>query len=321
MWRRINAWYRLGRETLLKAGRQFGMDNASRMAAAIAYRTVFALAPLLIIAVSILGVVVGSSEEAQSEILETIEGVAGPQVAELMADLLKSALNVGSTAAIIGAGLLLWTTSSLFLEIQHDLDDIFEVPRGNISRGLALARKRGIGVLWAFGLGLALIGVWLLNVVWRFLEGLFPSDLVAVHQAIGILAPLVSVALFPFVFGLIFQTMTSAKLRWRAVWWGGLITSIFFVLAAYAMGIYFATFDTPSAIGFASSLAVILFLAYLLSSVFLLGAEVTKAYSDHLDRTEGAEPRALASEPPTAPKAAVFAFLAGLFIGWRRSQR
>ena len=321
MWRRIKAWYRVSGEMLLKAGRQFGIDNASRMAAAIAYRTVFALAPLLIIAVSILGAVVGSSEEAQSQILETIEGVAGPQVAELMADLLVSALAVGRTAAIIGTGLLLWTTSSLFLEMQHDLDDIFEVPHEKISRGLALAKKRGIGVLWTFGLGLVLLGVWLLNVVWRFLEGLFPSDLVRVHQAIGILAPLVSVALFPFVFGLIFQTMTAVKLRWRAVWWGGLITSIFFVLAAYGMGVYFTTFGTPSAIGFASSLAVILFLAYMLSSVFLFGAEVTKAYSDHLDRHDDTEPEALVSEPPTAPKAAVFAFLAGLFIGWRRSRR
>ena len=238
-----------------------------------------------------------------------------------MADLLASALNVGGTAAIIGGALLLWTTSSLFLEMQHDLDDIFEVPHGKISRGLALAKKRGIGVLWAFGLGLALLGVWLLNVVWRFMAGLFPADLVRVHQAIGILAPLVSVALFPFVFGLIFQTMTAVKLRWRAVWWGGLITSAFFVLAAYAAGIYFATFGTPSAIGFASSLAVILFLAYMLSSVFLFGAEVTKAYSDHLDRQEGGEPEALVSEPTTGPKAAVFAFLAGLLVGWRRTRR
>ena len=78
MWNRIRVSNRIGGEMLLKAGRQFGLDNASRMAAAIAYRTVFALTPLLIIAVAVLGAVVGGSEEAQSQILETIDGVAGP---------------------------------------------------------------------------------------------------------------------------------------------------------------------------------------------------------------------------------------------------
>ena len=327
MLERIQGWYRLSSEMLLQAARQFGIDRASRMSAAIAYRVVFALAPLLIIAVSVLGAVVGSSQEAESQIVEAIEGVVGPEVAELMADFLRSALAGGRTAAIIGTGLLLWTSSSLFLEMQHDLNDIFKVRYDKVSGIVALAIKRGIGVLWALGLGLAVLAVWLLNAVWRFLGGLFPEGFAEVHEVIGLLTPLISVALLPLLFGLIFQTMTALKVRWRTVWWGSLFTSVVFVLAAYGIGAYFATFETPTAIGFASSFVVILFLAYVLSSVFLFGVEVTKAYSDHLDREEGGEPmgvapQVLVSEPPTlVPKASVLAFLAGLFVGWRRSRR
>jgi membrane protein len=250
--------------------------------------------------------------------------VAGSEVADLVSDLLDSALEAGNTAAVVGIGLLFWTSSSLFLEIQHDLNDIFDVPYDQASGVIALAWKRAIGVLWAFGLGLALAAVWLLNAVWRFLSGVLPEGFERFHDVIAVLAPLVSVLILPFLFGLIFQTMTVVKLRWRAVWWGGLFTGVVFVLAAYGIGVYFAIFEEgPSAIGFAGSLVVILFLAYLLSTVFLFGAEMTKAYSDRLDREPGPVGRRHpGSEPTTAtPKAAIFAFLAGLLVGWRRSRR
>jgi uncharacterized BrkB/YihY/UPF0761 family membrane protein len=132
------------------------------------------------------------------------------------------------------------------------------------------------------------------------------------------------------VFGLIFKTMTVADVRWRAVWVGGLFTAVVFLVAAYGVGIYFQIAGPTTALGFAGSFVVILFLAYFLSMVFLFGAEVTKVYSDLLAEREAPrvvqplydDPQVLVAEPPSGiPRAAFLAFLAGVIAGWRGSRR
>lgn len=318
-------------EVLFEAGQAFGVHRANRMAAAIAYRAMFAAAPLLIIATAIVGPLIGE-DTIRQEILESVTTAFGPEVAASVEVLLEGVLTVSSTTAVIGVALLFWTASSLFLEMQHDLNDIFDVPYEFVSGVFSLAKKRGIGFLWAFALGLGLMGIWLLNLVWRFLDGLFPDQLTALHRVLAFLTPLLSFVLLPVVFALIFQTMTVVKVRWRAVWWGGFITSLMFLVSAYGIGIYFEYFDHTSAASVAASFVVVLFLAYLLSSVFLFGAEVTKAYDVYLVRGEigGSlflEPppptEVVVSEPPdvaAVPKVAVFAFLSGLFVAWRRGK-
>ena len=178
------------------------------MSAAIAYRTVFALAPILIIAISVAGWFLGSSELAQAELLEGIESIAGPEVAEAMASFLASAISSANTAAVIGFVLLLWTASSLFIELQHDLNDIFGVPYEKIAGLVALVRKRGIGFLWVFGLGLLMIAILLVNTVWGIIDSLLPANLEGLEGVVNVLAPIVSLILLPFVFGLIFKTLT-----------------------------------------------------------------------------------------------------------------
>ena len=323
---RLPRWARTPAEIGVAAAGEYGADRAGRMAAAIAYRTVFALAPLLVIAVAVLGIFLGSRTEARLELLEAIEAFAGSDVADVIASILTSALGSVDTAAIVGAVLLLWTGSSLFLEIQNDLNDVFDVPFEHVRGGLALVRTRAIAFLWAFGLGLTLIAIWLLNAIWRFVGNLLPPSLSTVHAIVSYLTPLASLVLLPFVFGLVFQTMTAATIRWRAVWIGGLFTSMVFVAASYGVGLYFENFTGPTALGFAGSFVVIIFLAYFLSSVFLFGAEVTKVYADKLAHRESSpavaitdDPQVLVAEPRDGvPRAAFLAFLAGLLVGWRR---
>jgi uncharacterized BrkB/YihY/UPF0761 family membrane protein len=143
-----------------------------------------------------------------------------------------------------------------------------------------------------------------------------------------LLTPLVSVVLLPVVFALFFQTLTLVKVRWRAIWWGSFFTSVAFLLASYGASIYFRL-SPPSAAGFAGAVFVILLLAYILSAVFLFGAEVTKAYDLYLERDRVPPGRtqpppadeldAVVDEPgPAVPVSATLGFLAGLFVGWRR---
>jgi membrane protein len=320
-------------DTLKAAGHQFGADRASRMAAALAYRTFFSLTPLLLVAVSVLGAVLGSSEQAQAEIHDAIDRVAGPEVAAAVDPFLTSVVVTSGTAAVIGVALLLWTASSLFLEMQHDLNDIFGVPyEHNIGLG-RVVKKRAIGFIWAFGLGFALILVWALNVGWRFFGGLFPDELENVHLLIGFLTPLVSLVLLPVIIALIFQTMTLTKVPWRAAWYGGLFTSVTFLVAAYGTGLYFSWDDQTSALTIAGSVFVVLLMAFVLAGVFLYGAEVTRVYADYLSDGDVQQPllrsaaenekvETVVAEPPQAlPTAAAVGFLAGLIVGWRRRER
>ena len=320
-------------DILLASAHEYGVDRVSRMSAAVAYRGMFAIAPMLIIAVGVLGAVVGGSEEAQQEIFESIERFAGAEVADALTTFVSSAVTVGNTAAIVGIILLLWTASSLFYEIQNDLNDIFHVPYEYTSGVMGFVKKRGVGFLWAVGLGLTLIAVWFLNLLWRFFAGVFPDDLVWVHRLIALLTPLVSVIVLPVLFALIFQSMTAIKVRWRAAWLGAVFTAVVFLVAAYATGLYFAWEDGASALSLAGAFFVLLLLAYVLASVFLFGAVVTKVYDDFLDagdikspslrdKETGPTPNVLIAEPPEAlPMATVLAFLGGLFVGWRRNRR
>ena len=318
-------------EVFAEAARSYGEDRAPRMAAAIAYRTIFALAPLLMILVAVLGAFLGSRAEAQQEILDAIEAVAGAEVAETVKSILVSALNSTGTAAVIGGVLLLWTASSLFLEMQRDLNDIFGAPHGKVTGLVAMIRTRGVGFLWAFGLGVLLIAAWFLNAIWRFLGSLLPEGMAAAHGVVSVLTPLVSLLLIPVLFALVFQTMTVITLPWRPVWIGASFTAVVFVAASYGIGLYFQIFEPTTALGFAGSFVVVLFLAYFLSSVFLYGAEVTQAYAERLaGQAEAAtaprpsgDPQVLVSAPTDegVPRAAMLAFIAGLAVGWRRSRR
>jgi len=327
---RLPSWARGPGEILASAAEKYGADRASRMAAAIAYRTVFALAPLLMIAVAVLGSFLGSRVEAQQEIVEGIEAVVGPEVARIVNDILTSALGSTSTAYLIGGILLLWTASSLFLEMQRDLNDIFDVPHKEVTGILAMVRLRGIGFLWVLGLGFLLVATWLINALWGFVSGLLPGSFDAVDELITVLTPLASLILLPLVFALIFKTMTVAAVPWRPAWVGGAFTAVVFLLAAYGVGIYFEIAGATTALGFAGSFVVILFLAYFLAMVFLYGAEVTKAYTDKMEaeaapaaiRPMYDDPQVVVAQPPAGiPQTAFLAFVAGLIAGWRRSRR
>lgn len=327
---RLPGWAKAPIEVLVTAIEELGNDRASRMAAATAYRTVFALAPLLMILVAVLGAFLGSREQAQLQIVDTVQGLVGTEVARTIGSVMDSASRSAETAAVIGGVLLLWTASSLFLEVQRDLNDIFDVPSEVVSRPMAVVRTRVVAFIWAVGLGLLLVVTLGVNAVWRYIGGLLPDSLAGSHGLVSRLAPLASVLLLALVFALVFKTMTAAVLRWRAVLVGGLFTAAIFIAASYGVGVYFQ-FSEPTALGFTGSLVIVVFLAFFFSLAFLLGAEVTKVYADRLARRPamgGPTPipdmdqQVVVARPPAGlPQSAFVAFIIGLFVGWRRSRR
>lgn len=266
--------------TLSEAGKAYGRDRGNRMAAAVSYRTIFALTPLLLIAVSVFGLIVGSSDDARQNILDAIEGFVGPSIAATVDMFMISAAGTSGVTAAIGFSLFVWTASTLFMEVQNGLNDIFGVPYEDTSGLIGFVKKRGIGFLWALGLGLLVVAVWMLNVVWGWLGGLFAPNLEAVYRLIVWMTPVVSLVLFPAIFALCFVTMTAAKVRWKAAWKGGFFTAVVFVLTAFGARIYFAWDSGTSAPQLAGGVFLLLLLAYFLSSAFIVGAQVTRILNE-----------------------------------------
>jgi len=329
MWDRIKSNLRLTYGVFFAAGKEFGNDKVSRMAAAVAYRAMFTTAPLFLLAVWVAGFVLGGGE-AESQILSAVEGVGGEDLRDALATFLESVRVTGDTAAVLGVALLFWTASSLFIELQTDLNDIFHVPEEKIEGVMGFVKKRLLGFVGVLGVGIALIVVWLVNAVWRYLgDEILPSNWVYLHDLIGWLTPVVSVILLPVILSLFFQTMSAVKVRWRAAWWGSFLTSLGLLAAAYGIGLYFSWDQDTSAPQVAGSIFVILLLAFALSTVFFFGAEVTKVYHDYLEMgdvmapelraAQASAPQVVVSEPERSlPLAALFAFIGGLFVGWRR---
>lgn len=324
-------------ELLYASSREYSIDRVSRMSAAVAYRALFALTPLFIISVGALGVFLGSDQEAQAQIYAAIDRVAGAEIADAFETFMGTAFVGSGSATVVGLVLLLWTTSSLFNEIQNDLNDIFHVPYERTAGPIEFIKKRGLGFLWGLGVGILVLVVWVINVVWSLFGQFFiDRDLQRLHQVVDAVAPLVTLIVLPVLFALLYQSLTAVRIRRRALFYGAIFTSVGFVVAGWATGVYFRWETDTSAATVAGSLFVIILVAYVLAGVFLFGSVMMKVGHDYLREGDVMTPterhsEALAeaikadvvvAEPP-APVAvsAVVGFLAGLAVGWRRSRR
>jgi membrane protein len=309
------------------AAREYGNNVGGRMAAAVSFRTVFAITPLLVIAVSIAGFVVGGNLEARTAIINAVNDVAGSEMSGLMSDVLDSALESADAAAVVGVVLLLWSSSTLFLELQRDLNQIFEVPIPFERRILAMGVQRLVGILWTVGIGISLTALFAVNAATQIAGSAISRFLnipVAFVPALGFV---VAFTFMVMMFGLVFQTLTMRKLPWTPVWIGALFTATMFSIAGYLTGFYFSQFSEPTALGFSGSIVLLLFLAYLLSSVFLFGAEVTQSYQrlvydaddSHIVFVDDlSEPRDESEKSTSLTLTALITFVVGLLVGSRR---
>jgi membrane protein len=322
--RTLRERFRLSLAVTKHAAKEYGRDKVSRMAAAVSYRTFFALAPMLVVAVSIAGLAYGGNVEAQQAVVETITEVAGPAVGEAVSSLLDTAFQSADTAALIGIAVLLWSSSTLFAELQRSLNDIFDMPLPEEKRVMVVVGQRAVGILWTLGVGLLLIGLFVINAAAQFASENISRVLELPTGTISFSGFVVSFVLLAVTFALVFQTLTIGKIPWKAVRVGAAFTAVAFAVAGLVTGLYFELFGEPTALGVSSSIVVLLFLANALSSVFMFGAQISHSYwvlvydadESHLLFLDEAEAAVSSSvDPPAVSIAAIAAFLVGVFVG------
>ena len=256
-------------------------DYAQSMGAALAYYTMFSIAPLLLIVTSIAGFAFGQ-EAAHGEIVSQLRNLVGPEGATAIQALLESVKRPGQgiTAAVIGAGLLLIGATTVFGELQNSLDRIWRAPSrvgtGSLwrlirSRLLSFGMILGIGfilmVSLVFSAGLSAIGKW-----W---SPLFHGFEAVAHG----LELLFSFVVTTGMFALIYKIMPRVQIRWGEVWIGAAMTSVLFTAGKFLVGLYIGTSGVASGFGPAGSLVALLVWVYYSAQIFLMGAEFTWAYS------------------------------------------
>lgn len=291
-------WWKL----IKSAALDWEEDNASRLAAALAYYTLLSMAPLLVLAVFTVGLFFGE-DAAKGQLAAQLSSSIGETAAQALQDVLANAQapDAGFVSGVIGFVTLFFGASGVFGELQSALNQIWEVaPKPN--RGIrGIVRDRFFSFAMVLGVGFLLLLTMLLtaalSAVGHFLETSLPGG-EELWQAVNFVF---SLAIVAALFALIFKVIPDAKVRWRDVWFGATATAFLFALGKLALGLYLGGAAVVSAYGAAGSLVALVVWTYYSTQILFFGAELTQAHA----RMSGAiiEPTGNAvsiSRPPSA---------------------
>lgn len=282
---------------------QWSDDYASSMGAALAYYTIFSIAPLLIIAIAVAGFFFGQ-DAARGQIFDQMRGLLGDRGAGVIEAAVQSASQTGGTglAAIAGIVTLLLGATSVFGELQSDLDRIWDAPKQEHAGIWGMIKGRLLTFGMVLGIGfLLLVSLVLsagLSALGKFSSGFFPGwDIVA--QAINFL---VSFAVITGLFAMIYKVLPRVEIAWTDVWIGASVTSLLFSVGKLLIGLYLGRSSVASSFGAAGSLVIVLLWVYYSAQIFLLGAEFTRTYSYRHGTRRGQAKAATTGRAPKASK-------------------
>jgi membrane protein len=259
----------------------FGEDKVTKLGGSLAYYTVFSMAPLLIMIISLCGLFLGR-EAVEGKIYGQLTGFVGPDTAAQLQEIIKNASLAGKSkiAAIIGGITLLIGATTVFAEIQDSINTIWGLKakpkRGWLkmlqNRFLSFSVIASLGFLLLVSLGVAT----LIEGLSERLRAAYPDVTVVVFYVINILITLLVTSA---IFAVIFKVLPDAKIKWKDVVAGALATAILFMLGKFAISFYISKSNVGSTYGTAGSLVILLLWVYYSSLILYFGAEFTKAYA------------------------------------------
>jgi membrane protein len=284
--RSFKEWWAL----IKSAASAWSDDYAPSMGAALSYYTVFSMAPLLLIVISVAGLIFGA-DAARGEIFGQLRGLMGDDAAKAIEGILAGASkpSEGVIGTVIGLVVLIVGATTVFGELQDALDRIWRAPARTATGLWALLRTRllsfgmilGIAFLLmvslVLGAVMAALGKW-----WGGIFGGWEVLAQVVNLAIGF-------ALTTGVFAMIYKLMPRVKVMWHDVWMGALVTAGMFTVGKFLIGLYIGRSGVASGYGAAGSLVIVLVWVYYSAQVFLMGAEFTWVYARTFGSMRGTE--------------------------------
>ncbi len=258
-------------------------DRAPSMGAALAYYTLFSIAPLLLIVISVAGLWFGP-DAARGEIFGQLSTLVGAAGASAIQDLLESVNKPagGVTATAIGLVLMLIGATTVFAELQDALDRIWRAPVRAGSGLWKLLRTRLLSFGLILGFGFLIVVSLVLGAALSAIQTWWTPHLVGWELMLAIGNQVVSFALVTLMFAMIYKLMPRAHIEWRDVAVGSFATSTLFAWGKWMIGLYIGTSGVSSGFGAAGSLVALLVWVYFSAQIFLLGAEFTWVYAHAL---------------------------------------
>ena len=259
---------------------EFNSDKVPRLGAALAYYTIFSLAPLLLIVIAIAGLVFGH-DAAQGKIFEQLKSVLGPTTAAAMQEMVKNAAKPksGSVATIIGIITLIVGASGVFGQLKDALNTIWDVKPKEGGGIMSLIRDRFLSFAMVFGVGFLLMVSLVIDTAIAAMGKYAGSHLPGGEALWHIVELTFLFCVVTVLMAGIFRVLPDLKIEWRDVWLGAALTSALIVLGKFALGIYFARSAIGSSFGAAGSLVIILLWVYYSAQILLFGAEFTQVYA------------------------------------------
>lgn len=257
-------------------------DNGLKLSASLAYYTVFSIAPLLILIISLTSLFLGH-DAVNNNLYPHIKQFVGVQAAAQIQEIIKNLEFSGKsgTALVIGIAILLIGASSMFVEIQDSINIIWRVRAKPKSGWIKLLQNRFLSFSLIISLGFLLLVSLMVNIAINALSErlahFLPGLTVLVLNGINLIITLIVIAT---LFGIIFKVLPDVKIHWVSVRSGAIFTAVLFMLGQYLIGLYIRYTAQGSAYGAAGSIIIILVWIYYSSAILYIGAEFTQVYSE-----------------------------------------
>ncbi len=285
--RRLSA---TGAANLLKhAGIEWSRDKCPQLGAALAYYTVFSLAPLVVVLVGIFGLIYGGSVQAREKVLEELRYFLDPSGMKVVKDIAASAAHPTASvlATVIGSLVALFGASCIFGQLQDALNTVWSI-RPKPSRGVwRFVRARFLSFAMVGGIAFLLLVSLVLEGVLHALHDYLQTTIPGGHYLGLTVFYLFDLGIIVLLFAMLFRYLPDAKVGWRDVLTGAILTGVLFLIGKFMLGFYLCSGAVGSAYGAASSLATLLLWVFYSSQIFLFGAEFTKVYANtHGSRAE-----------------------------------
>lgn len=256
-------------------------DKASALAAALAYYSLFSLAPLVLIAVAVAGLVFGQ-QAAEGQLYSQLAGLMGDATAKALQNMVANMHQQeggGIIATIVGIATLLFGASGVFAQLQDSMNTIWKARSPTTNGIVDFLRVRMVSFSMVLGIGFLLLVSLILSAVLAALGdylGLFLPGGAAVGHALNAAVSLVVVTA---LFAMIYKMLPDTPVAWSDVWVGALLTSFLFTVGKFAIGFYLGKASVASSYGAAGSVVILLLWVYYSSLILYLGAEFTHVYS------------------------------------------
>jgi membrane protein len=271
-------WFEIFKEALAR----WRSDSISTKAAALSYYTAFSMAPIILLAVALAGLMLGR-EAAQGKFMEQLAGLVGPNSAAAVQSMVQAAnrrATTGALASVISVVSLIVGAIGVLSELKGALNQIWRTTAPGDLKDLVKQNVLYVGFLLGIGflLAVSLIVSALIAAMARFAGGIIPCpDLVLQTSEF-----IVSIGIVMLLFAAMFKFLPDTEVKWHDVWHGAALTALLFNLGKLGLGLYLGRGVVGSAYGAAGSVMIILLWVYYSGLIFYFGAEFTRAYAERV---------------------------------------